>query len=175
MGYWAINYLDDFGSAEKDKDAWNSYYALGNILQGIGATEAAEKAVPPCTRMEFLGNTVDTVSMTLEVSPVRKQELVKELDKWQHKSWARKKDMQSLIGKLSFVTNCIRASRIFLSRMIDSIKGNEHNSVIIEVNNEFKRDVQWWIDFLPTFDGISLIWLNDTGDADNFLASDASL
>ena len=175
MGFWVINYLDDFGNAEKEDKAWDSYVTLGNILQSIGATEAVEKLVSPCTHMEFLGNTVDTVSMTLEVSQVCKQELLDELRKWQHKSWARKKDMQSLIGKLSFVMNCMRAGRIFLSRMIDTIKGNEHNSVILEVDKEFKKDVQWWSDFLPNFDGISLIWLNDTGDTDNFLATDASL
>ena len=66
--YWSINYLDDFGSAEREQDAWNSYNSMTNILQEIGVQEAPEKAIEPTTRMEFLGNTVDTAKMTLEVS-----------------------------------------------------------------------------------------------------------
>ena len=49
-------------------------------MNTIGLQEAEEKSVPPNTRMEFLGNTVDTLRMTLEVSEHRKQELSEILD-----------------------------------------------------------------------------------------------
>lgn len=68
MGYWSINYLDDFGSAEPEQLAQKSYDAMKHLLFALGAPEAKEKLVKPCTRMEFLGNTVDTVKQTLEVS-----------------------------------------------------------------------------------------------------------
>ena len=125
MGYWSINYLDDFGSAEPQNIAWDSYKALGLILESLGAKEAKEKSVPQCMRLEFLGNIVDSHKMTIEIVPTRKQQLMIELEKFYNRQYASKKEIQSLIGKLSFITNCVRAGRIFISRMIDIIKGKE--------------------------------------------------
>ena len=121
FGYWSINYLDDFGSAEYENDAWSSYFLMGRILKSLGVAESEEKSVEPTTRMEFLGNTTDSHSMTLEVSPQRKEELVELLRHWKGKKLFSKKQLQSLIGKLSFVTNCVRAGRIFLSRLIEQL------------------------------------------------------
>ena len=45
--FWSVNYLDDFGSAEKQEDAWASYNTFGKILTAIGLQEVVEKAVPP--------------------------------------------------------------------------------------------------------------------------------
>ena len=33
MGYWSINYLDDFGSAELAEKAWDSFQAMRNLLE----------------------------------------------------------------------------------------------------------------------------------------------
>ena len=55
-GFWCINYLDDFGSAEPAHVAWHSFLALGALFQRLGAMEAMQKAQSPCHRMEFLGN-----------------------------------------------------------------------------------------------------------------------
>ena len=70
MGFWSINYLDDFGSAEKDEVIWASYHALGKLLEQLGVKESIEKAVPPCTKMEFLSTLVDSKNMVLSVAPV---------------------------------------------------------------------------------------------------------
>ena len=66
-GHWSINYLDDFGSAELQNQAWQSYFALHQILIDIGLEESTEKVVPPSTHIEFLGTTVDMQKMTLEI------------------------------------------------------------------------------------------------------------
>ena len=176
FGYWSVNYLDDFGSAEPEGKAWDSYNMMGSIMHSIGAEEAPDKSVEPTTRMEFLGNTVDTIRKTLEVSETRKIELSRLLEQWKSKKWCKKKELQSLIGKLSFVTNCLWAGRIFISRLIDSLAGfaqNEHGR--IPVDDEMQKDLQWWRDFLPSFNGICILWLQDCITPDALVASDASL
>ena len=174
FGYWSINYLDDLGSAEKPQEAWNSYNLMGRILSSLQIDEATEKAVPPTTRMEFLGNTVDTVKMTLEVSPERKQELMQLINKWLNRKRLRQKQLQSLIGKLSFVTNCVRPGRLFLSRMIDVLK-QCYKDGKNTITQEFMEDLRWWKEFLPQFDGTAILWLQDKWGYDQQLASDASL
>ena len=173
IGYWSINYLDDFGSAEYPENAVSSYNAMGKILSSAGVQEATEKAVPPTTRMEFLGNTLDSEKMTIEVSPDRKEELLELLDDWKSRQYFTKKQLQSLIGKLSFVTNCVRPGRIFLSRLIYRLtdcatSGNK-------LDQEMVKDIQWWRDYLPDFDGVSILWLEDCLTTNAWLASDASL
>ena len=116
LGYWSINYLDDFGSAE------DSFNLMGRLLTSIGVDEATDKAVPPTTRMEFLGNTVDTIQMTLEVSENRRTELLKILKGWDSKTTFTLKQLQMLIGKLSFVTNCVRAGRVFINRLLSVLR-----------------------------------------------------
>ena len=160
MGFWSINYLDDFGSAEYPEVAWNSYTTMGEILKSINIAEAEEKAVPPSTRMEFLGNTVDSAKMTIEVSPHRQEELMSLLLVLENKKICSKKELQS-----HFVTNCVRSGQLFLARMIDTMKNcDETNRTVVD--EEMKKDVQWWIDFLPTFNGAAILWLLDMWEYD---------
>ena len=70
-GFWSINYLDDFSGAEIPCRTWQSYFCLKYILKAVGITEALQKACPPSTRIEFLTNIVDSVTMTLEISQER--------------------------------------------------------------------------------------------------------
>ena len=95
---------------------------MTNIMKEIGAQEADDKAVTPTTHMDFLGNTVDTVKFTIEVAESRKLELLNLAQQWMGKDWFTKKELQSLVGKLSFVTNCVRSGRIFLSRLLHELR-----------------------------------------------------
>ena len=60
-GFFAINYLDDLGSAEEESRAELSYYTLLELLHTIGLKEATNKCSPPNTVMIFLGIQVDTL------------------------------------------------------------------------------------------------------------------
>ena len=173
-GFWCVNYLDDFGSAEEEHIAEKSFLCMRRLLTAIGIDEAKDKAVHPTARMEFLGNTVDTVKMTLEVSPERVEELYELLLSWENRKSFRKKELQSLIGKLSFMTNCIRPGRIFLLRLVDMLKDirdEEHKCVTAQM----RKDIRWWKEFLPEFDGVAILWLQDRWEPDTLLGTDASL
>jgi hypothetical protein len=75
MEYMAIKYLDDFGGAETREKAQDAFDTLENLSKLCGLEESVEKSVKPSTRMEFLGITVDTEKMTLEVTPARAREI----------------------------------------------------------------------------------------------------
>ena len=174
MGYWATNYLDDFGSAEPSSMAWDSFQAMRRTIKQLGAKEAVEKAVEPCTRMEFLGNTVDSIKMTIEVSEARKIELLNLIQIWlEQKQDATIRELQSLIGKLSFVTNCVKQGRVFICRMLNWLRefGNGRN----KIPEDMKLDLLWWKDFLPKFNGTCILWLQDVLPVDKCFATDASL
>ena len=172
--HWVINYLDNFGSAETEQEAWKSYNDLAQLFKTVGVAEAEEKAVPPTTKMEFLGTWVDSENLTLEITKERRQDIFNELQTWGCKQSATKKQVQSLIGKLNFVTNCVRGSRIFMSRLIQALQGfPEKGKACIPV--EMLKDVEWWIKFMPQYNGMSMLWLYDNLTPNSYIATDTCM
>ncbi|VDH90882.1 Hypothetical predicted protein [Mytilus galloprovincialis] len=108
MGYMVINYLDDFGGADTVDKADEAYIALGALLDSCGLEESKQKGVAPTTRMEFLGITVDTVKLTLEVTSDRVLEISLLVQAWLRKKKASLRELQSILGKLHFVSTCVR-------------------------------------------------------------------
>jgi hypothetical protein len=85
MGYMVVNYLDDLGGAETLNKACDAYDTLGGLLAKCGLEEAVQKGVAPTTRMEVLGITVDTVKLTIEVTPDRVTEISLLVEAWLRK------------------------------------------------------------------------------------------
>ena len=154
--------------------AWNSFISLGRLMRDVGLIETIEKACPPTTRMEFLGTLVDTIKMTLEIAPDRLQELKQILFKWTTLPEVSRKELESLIGKLSFVTNCVRPGRVFLARLILALTKFPRFGKRM-VTEQMKNDVRWWLQFLDKFNRQSMLWLQDTLLPNVLLATDVCL
>ena len=159
MGYWSTNYLDDIGSAEREDEAWASFLAMRRLLANLGAQEAVDKACPPSTRMEFLGILIDTIKLTLEVTPQRLLEIKQLVVEWLNKEKATRKNLESLIGKLAFVATCVRGGRVFISRLISAL--NQFTHVPSSISEQIKLDVRWWHRFLEKYNGVSILWLHE--------------
>jgi hypothetical protein len=55
LGFGMLNYLDDFADVESPSRAKKAFDELKHLLDSCGLEESSHKAVPPSTRMEFLG------------------------------------------------------------------------------------------------------------------------
>ncbi len=89
---------------EKAHLAQFAFLTLRGILRKIVVWKNLNtKACEPATKMIFIGILFDSVKMSLEVTPERLQEIRTLVSAWLRKSNATKKEVQSLIGKLSFV------------------------------------------------------------------------
>ena len=84
------------------------------------------------------------------------------------------KQLESLIGKLSFVSNCVRAGRVFISRLINTLSGFPKIGTHT-LPREIRKDIIWWKRFMQHYNGISILWLLDTMHADIVLSTDSSL
>ena len=91
-------------------------------MSELGIQEALAKANPPCTRMTYLGVLFDTSDMKMYVDGEKVIELKAELVNWSKKSVAKKCDLQSILGKLLWVSRTVRFSRIFVARIISEIR-----------------------------------------------------
>ena len=114
QGFLADVYLDDFCGAEYPSLATSAFSQLSQLFHQLGLDSAPDKDSPPSTSMICLRILVDTVAFTLEVPATRLTDLQAKLRTWQAASFFTKKQLQSLLRKLSFVTACVKPGRIFM-------------------------------------------------------------
>ena len=61
-----------------------------------------------------------------------------------------------ITGKLLYITKCVRISRPFLNRMLDLLRASDKFTKIV-LTTEFKQDLNWFLQFLPKFNGKAFI------------------
>ena len=72
--------------------------------------------------MTCLGVWVNTLNMTLTVPDFRLEELQNLFSSWLNKTHFSKRELQQLLGKLAFVTACVRPGRAFSCRLINALR-----------------------------------------------------
>ena len=156
--YHCLNYADDFAGAEETFDrAQLSFSTLGDLLVDIGLTESKSKASPPATTMTYLGVSFNTIDMCLHVDPDKMIELKTELHKWSRKTVAKKCELQSILGKLLWVSRAVRFSRVFVSRIIAEVRKLKKQSDKSTLSLDIRKDFLWWDRFMEVFSGVEII------------------
>lgn len=115
------------------------------------------KVVWPSTVIEFLGFILDSERMEIRISEARKQEIMQELISFLALSHCTKRHLLSLIGKLGFASRVVRAGRTFIRRLIQVASSTKYLHHHVCLSATAKRDIQWWLLFLPRWNGISLM------------------
>ena len=176
IGIAILNYLDDLAGAESKENAVFAFNCLGAILQKCGFEESKEKATPPSEIMSFLGVLFNTVTMTMEITPERLEEIRKLTQSWLEKDSASLKQIQPLLGKLNFVAACVKPSRIFISRLLNWLRSiydsPEHSHIIPDY---VRKDLLWWNRFLPIYNGVSMMEYENWSEPDAIFSSDSCL
>ena len=156
--FHCLNYADDFAGAEETFDrAQLSFSTLGDLLVDIGLTESKSKASPPATTMTYLGVSFNTIDMCLHVDPDKMIELKTELHKWSRKTVAKKCELQSILGKLLWVSRAVRFSRVFVSRIIAEVRKLKKQSDKSTLSLDIRKDFLWWDRFMEVFSGVEII------------------
>jgi len=170
------NYVDDFftcgppGTNQCD----DNLNIMLDTCDNAGFTVSQKKIVRPAPVMEFLGIVIDSINMVLCISESRLHDILFELRTWSGRKKCTKRQLLSIIGKLTFVSKVVRSGRTFVRRMIELSKKVRVLHHKIRLNVEFQKDVQWWLQYLPTWNGVSLFYEDDwTTSADMCLYTDA--
>ena len=90
---------------------------------------------------------------------------------WLSKDVASRRQLQSILGLLLYVHKCIKPECIFLNRMLELLR-NSHGRQKILLTPDFKRDLRWFVKFLPMYNGI---FMYDHKKVDTTLELDACL
>jgi hypothetical protein len=157
---WLVHYVDDFllGGAKK-ADCTRATLNFLKLLEELGVPAAPEKLELPATIMKFLGILLDTIALTASLDKERLLELATLLNGFKSRSTCTAKELQSLIGKLMFASRVVRAGRVFTNRMLALRRAHHsaHGNDTIVLPPGFKKDVHWWLHFLPQWNGVSIL------------------
>ena len=115
-------YIDDFYGAETQELADLSFDRMTQLFSEFGLQSLPDKDTPPTHEMTCLGVCVYTLNMTLTFPYFRLEELQDLLSSWLNKPNFSKRELQQLLGKLAFVTACVRPGRAFSCRLINALR-----------------------------------------------------
>ena len=163
----SINYSDDIGGCEKNEErALQSYNALADLLIDLGLSESTSKAHKPSTSMPYLGVNFDTVRMKMSIPAEKLTEVRDEISSWSRKSTATKKGLQQLLGKLFWVSRCVRHSRGFMARLLNQLTSMHSlpDNKKIPLSEDCRLDISWWARYLRRFNGIECMYPDEPMD-----------
>ena len=126
QGHDVINYIDDVIGFGTISTAHNSFTILKNTLENLGFEISIKKLIQPSTKVTCLGVEVDTKNFTVAVPQEKLLKILATCQEWQHRKACNKKELQSLLGSLLYMSKCVKNSRIFLNRMLDTLRS--HNN-----------------------------------------------
>ena len=159
-----IHYIDDFLFVIRTKsDADAALLAALNLCKDLGVPMAPDKTEGPTTCLTFLGIQLDTVAMRASLPAPKLAELLQITSDWGKKSHCCVRDLQSLVGSLSFACQVVRPGRFFLRRIIEFMVAIMHK-VEHRVKQQqaipaaVREDIAWWQEFLPQWNGHSLLY-----------------
>jgi hypothetical protein len=169
-----LNYLDDLDGCELPGKSPFAFNFLGDLLKCCGIEESMEKATPPSTKVVFIGILFDADNLTISIDEHRLSEIIDSVTVWLDKCSCSKKELQSLLGKLNYVSQCVRPGRLFVSRLLNWLR--EISDVdTVSIPEDFKLDLLWWKTFLPMYKGISMMLSDEWASVDRLLAVVACL
>ena len=161
--YNSINYSDDLAGCESSLHrAIAAFKALGDLLEELGLKESVEKACAPSTSMVYLGIQFDSIKMTMSVPADKLQEVRGDLDIWSRKTTATRRDLQSILGKLFWISKVVRHSRPFMGRLLQQLRDMKDlpDSKRLLLSADCKKDILWWKTYLRDFNGVTAM-VND--------------
>ena len=176
--HWAVSdeaksdnldhYLDDFffaGSADSN-DCKEIMEAFSKVCSRLGVPIAEEKTVGPCTNIEFLGLTIDTLELMIKIPDDKVEKLLNLLNTIIVKKKITRKELESLTGMLAFCTRALPSGRAFSRRLYASLSKVKKPHYLIRVTTGMRDDLEIWKSFLKNFNGICYIqdsnWISNS-------------
>ena len=147
-GHDITNYIDDVIGHALPSKAFKSFNRLHQMLGELGFDISSKKLVSPSTSVICLGVEISTTDFTVSIPPSKMAEIIHICNTWVNKTTCSKRDLQSFLGKVLYISKCVRASRVFLNRMLDLLR-SMGNQKIIHLTPGFQRDLRWFQEFVP--------------------------
>ena len=151
QSYIVYTYVDDILGLGIEPQAHEAFRYLLGILKDLEFPISQSKLVAPTTRCNCLGIMVDTKECILSIPHQKLKEMLAKCERTIRSTVITVRDLQSVIGSLMFIYKCVRPSRFFVNPLLNTLRSA--NTPNIQVSADVRKDISWFIKFLPVFNG----------------------
>ena len=144
------NYIDDFFACVEADSAVMAFEQLKSLVVDLGLPINETKVVPPAIVMTCMGIQVDAGNKSLKIPDGKIDDILDIISHVGGCKYISKQKLQSLLGKLLYISKIVVPAGAFLNRMLQVLRDNKNKRWIC-LNREFHRDLNWFGAFLPTF------------------------
>ena len=170
-----IHYLDDFFLAAKSKaECLKNRDLILSLFKILGVPIAEDKLEGPSTSLPYLGIMIDTIAKMISLPKDKVVNLRSLLRRFVSLKKCMKRDLLSLIGKLSFAAKVVKPGRLFLRHLINLSTKAKKLHHYIYLNEDVRLDLAWWLQALDKHNGVSLIQDKFVTSSELQLFTDAS-
>jgi len=174
-----MHYLDDYlnVSAPSLPLANQHRSIILDIMQYLNVPIAPEKVEGPSTCLVFLGIELDTVLLEMRLPQDKLQDILSAVRAILERGTVPKRELVSVLGKLSFAARAIPSGRTFLRRLFDLTKAvsSMPRHRVLTIPAAAREDLTWWVEALSTWNGKSFFLMESWTPAPNLqLQTDAS-
>ena len=150
-----VHYLDDFLVIAANKQQCQEHLdALLTLFSELRVPIANDKTITPAQIITFLGIELDTNTFRARLPQDKLVEYRTALQEYLNSPKTRKKALDSLIGKLSFVASVILV-RAILRRLINLSSAVKTPLFNIRLHNWAKADIRAWLTFMEQYNGVT--------------------
>ena len=170
-----LHYLDDYYCCMPSyESAEHMLSIMVATAENAGFRVQKDKTHGPARILEFLGVTIDTIKGQLRISPERMSEIVELLYEWSTRKSCTKRELLSLLGKLSFCARVVQDGRKFLRRLISLSKKASNLHHRISLTSQARADITWWQKCVQAHNGIAILDTRDMEANPLYCHTDAS-
>ena len=164
IGITSTMYVDDLLIAASTREQCAEDMATAvSVFEWLGLRCNPDKQVGPARRLKYLGLIIDVDLKTVSIDDDRRLDLRRELLRFQQSTSFGTKDLETLIGKLSFASCVVKGGQAFTYRLRVCLRAAlDASSTTVNVSDAARADAIWWADTLATSVGGSSIFLADT-------------
>jgi hypothetical protein len=171
----STHYLDDFFFVDPSPSISASNELLfDTICTDIGVPQAPDKKTTASFLTEFLGLLLDSENWRVSLPQSKLTLYTDNALTLTRSKKVTQKQLQSIIGKLSFATSAVPA-RPFLRRLIDKIYSVRQPHHFIKITRSMLSDLETWLYFLRNHNGVTYFRSLQILPGDHFhMTADAS-
>ena len=151
-GFTVWNYIDDMYACCHKDTAKRAFPGFLDTIRSLGLPINQSKVFPPTKKLSIMGILVDVNEGTFSIENEKLTEISNEYTCAFVCDVITKRDLQSLLGKLLYISRCVRGSRIFMNRLLNTLR-EHHDKQRVYPDMDFYLDLSWFIRFLKTFNG----------------------
>jgi len=148
------NYLDDFAIVtDSYVNGCIAQKKLIAVIRRMGFYVNFKKLVSPSTKIRFLGIDIDSVSMVITLPDDKLKKMHRSLRAFSQRTKCSKQELEVLAGGLAHCCKVVRGGRTFSRRIYDMCNVAKKSHFKIRLNNDFRLDINWWLEFMEVFNG----------------------